>query len=58
MLLFGAAGALLLYEDGTIQHTGMLVGNGRAEHLYRGRPARISGYINRGTATGALLPSA
>jgi GT2 family glycosyltransferase len=43
----GAAGALLLYEDRTIQHAGMLLGAGDAAHLYRGRPAGIAGYVNR-----------
>lgn len=43
----GAAGAMLLHPDDTIQHAGMLLGNGRAEHIYRGRPAGISGYVNR-----------
>lgn len=31
----GAVGALLLYEDGRIQHAGMVVHGGRVEHLYR-----------------------
>ena len=31
----GAVGALLLYEDGRIQHAGMVVHGGRTEHLYR-----------------------
>jgi GT2 family glycosyltransferase len=43
----GAAGALLLYEDRTIQHAGMLLGAGDAKHLYRRRPAGIAGYVNR-----------
>jgi GT2 family glycosyltransferase len=43
----GVAGAMLLNPDDTIQHAGMLLGDGRAEHLYRGRPAGVSGYVNR-----------
>jgi GT2 family glycosyltransferase len=43
----GAVGAMLLHRDDTIQHAGMLFANGRADHLYRGRPAGISGYVNR-----------
>jgi len=46
----GAVGALLLHRDETVQHAGMLLGNGRAEHLYRGRPARVTGYVNRARA--------
>lgn len=42
-----AAGARLLYRDDTIQHAGMLLGDGKAEHLYRGRHAGVPGYINR-----------
>jgi GT2 family glycosyltransferase len=42
-----ATGALLLYGDNTIQHAGMLLGNGKAEHLYRGRHLGVPGYINR-----------
>jgi GT2 family glycosyltransferase len=42
-----AAGALLLYGDDTIQHAGMLLGNGKAEHLYRGRHVGLGGYISR-----------
>jgi GT2 family glycosyltransferase len=38
---------MLLYRDGTIQHAGMLLGEGDAKHLYRGRPAGIAGYVNR-----------
>jgi GT2 family glycosyltransferase len=43
----GGTGAMLLYDDETIQHAGMLLGEGDAKHLYRGRPAGIAGYVNR-----------
>lgn len=33
----GAVGALLLYDDGTVQHAGVVVGmNGWADHVYKG----------------------
>lgn len=35
----GVAGALLLYEDDTIQHAGVIVGmNGWADHVFKGMP--------------------
>ena len=35
----GVVGSLLLYEDGTIQHAGVVVGmGGWADHLYKGEP--------------------
>ena len=40
----GAVGALLLYEDGRIQHAGMVVHGGRSEHLYR---EMIPGTVDR-----------
>ncbi len=44
----GAVGALLLYEDGSIQSAGMLVGaRGAAEHLYHRRGSRVFGYSDR-----------
>ena len=48
----GAAGALLLYPDGRIQHAGMLVGaRGVAEHLYARRKPDILGYLGRAQLT-------
>lgn len=35
----GGAGPLLLYEDGTVQHLGVVFSLYRVEHLYRGFPA-------------------
>jgi GT2 family glycosyltransferase len=44
----GAVGSLLLYEDGTIQSAGMLVGaRGAAEHLYHHRGPHVFGYSDR-----------
>jgi len=43
----GGVGAMLLYPDDTIQHAGMMLGGGDTQHLYRGRPASVAGYINR-----------
>ena len=36
----GAVGAKLLYEDGTIQHAGVILGfGGTAGHAFLGRPS-------------------
>ncbi len=44
----GAAGAKLLYENGTVQHGGIIVGlAGLAEHANRGLPRDAPGYANR-----------
>lgn len=40
----GAVGPLLLYEDGTIQHAGVVIGlGGFADHIYKGAPAVHAG---------------
>lgn len=42
----GSVGALLLFEDDTIQHAGVILGlNGWADHLFRGAP-QYHGHIN------------
>jgi O-antigen biosynthesis protein len=42
----GAAGALLTYEDGTIQHAGIILGpRGTADHIMRGFPGDADGYM-------------
>jgi len=44
----GAVGAMLLYDDGTIQHAGIVLGvNGLAEHFFRGYPGNWSGVNGR-----------
>ncbi|WP_328806590.1 glycosyltransferase family 2 protein [Novosphingobium aerophilum] len=44
----GAAGAQLLYADGTIQHAGVVLGvGGGAAHAHRGLPSAASGYFGR-----------
>jgi GT2 family glycosyltransferase len=41
----GAAGALLTYEDDTVQHAGVALGmRGTADHVMRGFPAGVDGY--------------
>ena len=41
----GAAGALLVYEDGTVQHAGVALGmRGTADHMMRGFPIGVDGY--------------
>ncbi len=40
----GVVGPLLLYEDGTIQHAGVVIGlGGFADHIYKGAPAVHAG---------------
>lgn len=42
----GAVGALLMYDDGTIQHAGIILGpRGTADHVMRGFPANADGYM-------------
>jgi GT2 family glycosyltransferase/ribosomal protein L29 len=41
----GAAGALLAYEDQTVQHAGVALGmRGTADHIMRGFPREVDGY--------------
>jgi len=42
----GAAGALLTYADGTVQHAGIILGpRGTADHVMRGFPGDADGYM-------------
>jgi GT2 family glycosyltransferase len=42
----GAAGALLTYADGTIQHAGIILGpRGTADHIMRGFPSDADGFM-------------
>ncbi|MBY6266517.1 glycosyltransferase (plasmid) [Azospirillum sp. 412522] len=44
----GAVGAKLLYEDGTLQHAGVVLGvDGGAMHEYAGESPRDGGYLGR-----------
>ncbi|MFG5118262.1 glycosyltransferase [Methylorubrum sp. POS3] len=44
----GAVGAKLLYEDGRLQHAGVVVGlGGEAGHILRRRPAETAGHLGR-----------
>ncbi len=44
----GAVGAKLLYEDGRLQHAGVVVGlGGEAGHILRRRPADTPGHLDR-----------
>jgi GT2 family glycosyltransferase len=44
----GAVGALLLYEDGTVQHAGAILGlGGVAAHSHRGAPGDSPGYAGQ-----------
>lgn len=41
----GATGALLIYEDSTVQHAGVILGmRGTADHAMRGFPMSVDGY--------------
>jgi GT2 family glycosyltransferase len=41
----GAVGALLIHEDGTVQHAGVALGmRGTADHVMRGFPTDVDGY--------------
>jgi GT2 family glycosyltransferase len=51
----GVVGARLLYRDGTIQHSGVLLGAfALTHHLLQGRPADFGGYRDRGLLTHAV----
>ncbi len=41
----GAVGARLCWEDGRLQHVGVLFHNGRPNHIYRGYSRRFEGYF-------------
>lgn len=44
----GAVGARMYYEDGTIQHAGVIVGfGGVAGHIFNGYPHSANGYFSR-----------
>jgi GT2 family glycosyltransferase len=42
----GAVGGRLLWEDGRLQHVGLLFRQGRPNHFYRGYPREFPGYFN------------
>jgi len=51
----GVVGARLLYGDGTIQHSGVVLGAfALTHHLLQGRPADFRGYHDRGLLTHAV----
>ena len=51
----GVVGARLLYRDGTIQHSGVVLGAfALTHHLLQGRPADFRGYHDRGLLTHAV----
>jgi O-antigen biosynthesis protein len=50
-----AVGAKLLYENGTVQHGGIIMGlAGLAEHVNRGLPRHAPGYAHRGVLSQEL----
>ena len=52
----GAVGALLLYEDGTIEHAGAILGlGGLAAHSHRGFPSTTPGYAGQVASTNNYL---
>jgi GT2 family glycosyltransferase len=49
----GCVGAKLLYENGTVQHAGVVLGiGGVAGHAFLGRPEHDTGYFGRAVVTG------
>jgi GT2 family glycosyltransferase len=47
----GAVGAKLLYQNGTVQHAGVVLGvGGIADHAFRGQPGDSPGYVMRAMA--------
>jgi GT2 family glycosyltransferase len=42
----GAVGCRLQFEDGRLQHAGVLFNNGKPGHLYRGFSGEFTGYFN------------
>src|SRR5262249_55768564 len=58
----GPVGAMLLYEDDTIQHMGVVLRNQQVEHLYRGAAPATPSYLDwlsappeRAAVTGACM---
>jgi len=47
----GAVGCKLIYADGTLQHVGVTVDQGRAGHPFRGMPADFDGFHQRAHLT-------
>jgi GT2 family glycosyltransferase len=45
----GAVGCRLLYEDGTIQHAGVIIGIGVADHIFKNQLSEMT-YFNRAMA--------
>ncbi|MGV2106677.1 glycosyltransferase family 2 protein [Agrobacterium vitis] len=52
----GAVGCKLLYENGTVQHAGIIVGvnGGIADHPYKGHEAHDPGFMGRGLCSQEL----